>query len=302
MSLVGVVAIGFGSAACGSVGNNPTIDASSSQDDAAHDAAQATGCDLSKPFGTPTLVDNVNTSNDETGFATTRDGLNAFMRSGSSNAVATRGSASVSFGASSTVQVAAINAQAGNNGELKPTSDGLILYYFHQDPATGDGLIFETARANAQAAFPAGTVVSVDLASLNNAIDVVISDDGQTLYWLAFNDFSMHAADRQDPKSFMNSRSAATFTMDTGSPTLSADELTLFYAGGVINNREIFVTTRNNKMAPFTPGVAAAELNSPKDEFPAAVSHDGCTIYLYSNRAGGIGGFDIYEAHRPAAR
>jgi hypothetical protein len=41
------------------------------------------------------------------------------------------------------------------------------------------------------------------------------------------------------------------------------------------------------------------ELSSPFSESPSWISPDGCTIYLQSDRPGGLGAQDIYVAVRP---
>src|SRR5689334_2856199 len=64
--------------ACGNVQN--TAPDAPAGDDAATDAPGSSGrCDPARPFGAPVLVENVNSSNDEFGFAVTRDELTAFV-------------------------------------------------------------------------------------------------------------------------------------------------------------------------------------------------------------------------------
>ena len=50
----------------------------------------------------------------------------------------------------------------------------------------------------------------------------------------------------------------------------------------------------------WTPGQAVDELNSQADDFGPVISADGRQLYLYSDRAGGQGGFDLYLSHRTA--
>jgi hypothetical protein len=35
------------------------------------------------------------------------------------------------------------------------------------------------------------------------------------------------------------------------------------------------------------------------NDVPVALTNDGCVLYISSQRPGGFGGYDIWEAHRP---
>jgi len=94
---------------------------------------------------------------------------------------------------------------------------------------------------------------------------------------------------------------ARILVMDKAPPgreiAISAFELTLYYAGGTGN--DIYVTTRANTSMPFEPGIPVDGVNSPQFDNPSFISHDGCTLYFVSNRSGGLGGFDIWQARKP---
>ena len=51
----------------------------------------------------------------------------------------------------------------------------------------------------------------------------------------------------------------------------------------------------------WLPGEPVAALNSPASDFGPVVSPDGKTLYLYSDRPGGYGGFDLYSSQRTAS-
>ncbi len=48
----------------------------------------------------------------------------------------------------------------------------------------------------------------------------------------------------------------------------------------------------------WLPGEAVAELNTAADDFGPVISADGEELYLYSDRPGGFGGFDVYVSRR----
>ncbi len=51
-------------------------------------------------------------------------------------------------------------------------------------------------------------------------------------------------------------------------------------------------------MGKWQPAAIVAELNTPSDEICSSFSKDGQTMFLYSNRPGGVGGFDLYVSRR----
>jgi hypothetical protein len=291
--------------ACGSV-EESTPDAGAIADgppagDAITGDATAARCDLSKPFAAATLVPNVNTSNDEYLFTTTRDELYGFVsyvvQSSSSATILTtsRRSTGDSFGMPNGTVTEQINKATGSEYGPSPVSDGLLMY-FHRQTTANIG-IYAASRA-VGGVFNLGNTVSVDGKPLLNALSATISADGMTLYWLDFNDFKLHSATRgATPTIFTGNTEVSTMAIPT-SAVLSADELTLFYTNNTTNG-DILEATRASKSVPFGIGVPVANVNSPQSDYPTHLSHDGCVLYIISTRAGGVGGPDVWQAQRP---
>ncbi len=252
-------------------------------------------CDPAKPFGTPTHVEKVNSSLDEVAFSLTRDEKIAFVGR-STILVAQRASTTVAFDVPDGGPTVAINGAVGTELGPSPVSDGLILYFHRQTPT--DVGIFAATRADTSASFDAGMEVTVDGLSLTNALSPTISSDGQTLYWLDFNDFGkVFSATRNGGATrFVNRRAASTIAIGFD-PVLSADELTMFYSTGFAI--DVLVSTRASKADMFGTGIPVANVNSAANDVPVALTNDGCVLYISSLRSGGIGGYDIWEAHRP---
>ncbi len=86
------------------------------------------------------------------------------------------------------------------------------------------------------------------------------------------------------------------------SPSLSPDGLTLYfglYVGGVPTETIAF-STRASLADPFGLGnTLPAAVNASVEGTPR-LAPDGLTLYFYSERAGGLGGRDIYRAQRSA--
>jgi Tol biopolymer transport system component len=89
-----------------------------------------------------------------------------------------------------------------------------------------------------------------------------------------------------------------------GGAALSPDGLTLYFssnrAGGV-GQDDIWVATRPDRASPFGMPLDLAAVNSPVREYGPAISPDGLTLFVKSNRAGGLGGLDVWMATRPDA-
>ncbi len=86
-------------------------------------------------------------------------------------------------------------------------------------------------------------------------------------------------------------------TADDYEPRLSADGLTLFFVRGKAGrDADIYTSVRRpdgwSEPAPLT------DINSPFDDLGPQPTHDGESLYFYSDRPGGSGGYDIWVSHR----
>jgi hypothetical protein len=79
-------------------------------------------------------------------------------------------------------------------------------------------------------------------------------------------------------------------------PSATGDLLELYFN----RSQDIFVTTRASTADPWGPPALVAELSSGSNDTNPEVSYDGLTIYLSSNRPGGLGGRDIWMSTRPS--
>ncbi|HEX8109421.1 MAG TPA: hypothetical protein VF516_16940 [Kofleriaceae bacterium] len=302
---------------CGGVNNghgppDAAIDARPPDSAALPDAAAAR-CDPSKPFGMPALIPNINSDVRDQG-AELIDDLTIIFGSDRSPPglyIATRATPTSPFG--TPAPLTAINATPGATGVAGPTltADGLTLYYAvttAQDP----GDIYVTHRNSRADAFAAGTPVT-GLNSPTTDLDPFISADGSTLYFdsgrLTSVSLRLYAAVRQASGSFaapqpltaFNSQDAA---IVDGHPVLSPDGLTLYWSstrtdGGAQGLTDIWKASRTSTAGDFGAAVRVPELSSAKGESVSWVSPDNCMVLLQSDRPGGPGLQDIYQAVRP---
>lgn len=85
-------------------------------------------------------------------------------------------------------------------------------------------------------------------------------------------------------------------------PRLSPDELTITFQRIVANSGfDLFTATRPSTTASFSPPSPIGDLDTPANEADLSVSPDGLHAYFASDREGGLGGYDIWQAERDAA-
>jgi hypothetical protein len=313
--LVFIGSLAPSSIGCGGVSNAPRPDASADASiDAPSDAAVATPrCDPTKQFGTPSLVPNVNSSAREQG-AVLVDDLTIYFSSdrpggagGSDLYQAIRSSPTSPF--ASPVSLGAINGPGSESGPTL-TGDGLTMYYILTPGGQTTSDIHVTTRANKNAAFPAGTAVAQINSSVED-VDPFITGDGAALYFdsprpggTGFLD--LYVSVRRSDGSFDTPQlltSLNTATTD-GHPVLRQDGLRIYWSstrtdGGAKGGTDIWSATRPSLAGTFGTPALVPELSSPDNESPSWLAPDGCTIYLQSDRPGGMGAQDIYEAVKP---
>ncbi len=84
---------------------------------------------------------------------------------------------------------------------------------------------------------------------------------------------------------------------DEYEPRLSQDGQTLFFVRGKAGeNADLYQSRRTHE--GWTEPVPLTSINSDYDELGPVPTADGRTLYFYSDRVGGVGGYDLWAAHR----
>ena len=283
---------------CGSVSYEPDA------------ATEARSCDSAKPFGAPTVVPNINSSAGELGavVADARTIYWASQRAGTYDLyLATRTSQASSF--TNPTPIIGVN---GTGTELMPSlsSDGLTMYYVFAAAGGGNGDIYATKRVDVASAFSLGTAVAqINLASDDG--DPFVTTDSANLYFVSnraggVGSFDIYmAVERSDGSFDLPQPVSELNTAELEShPVLTADGLTIYWSssrtdGGAQGQTDIWTATRVSKSERFGSPVRVPELNSDYEDAPTWIAPDGCRIYLQTNRPGGLGDWDIWEAVKP---
>lgn len=273
------------------------------------DADAGPSCDLKKPFGTPTVVPNVNTAANEWGARLSSDELTIYLHvgdyvdgggvGGHDIWAATRADRQLPFGAPKLVpNVNTVDLE----GFPSVTGDGLLLYFSRNKSSQLVFDIWVASRATTVADFASPALVG-NVNTLGNQAGPLILPDGKTLY------FHGGAA----PNIYRASNSGSGFGAPQAIPALdspasdinpvtNSSDLTLYFASDRTDptakgSHDIWVSQRASTNDPFPAPTNVQELNSSGYDAPEWLSSDGCTIYLSSNRS--TGNADIFIATRP---
>lgn len=279
--------------------------------DATRDAPSAP-CDVTKPFGTPVLVPGVNTTGSETAGWMSDDQLAIYFNRGTGGGdiyVATRSTLSDPF--TSGAKVAAIDA-SGFAMDPALTADGLTIF-LAAGPAGATPHIYSATRSSTASAFGASAAVTSVNSTIADDESPWISADGLQIYFASNRlnnlDLDLYTASRTDPVGgFSTPTNVASLNTSAQEsfPVVSADGLEIFFASnrpgtgtGSIPNA-IWHATRASTAVEFDPPTVEAEVSDPAgNDAPTWLSPDRCLLLLSSNRAGGVGSYDLWMARRP---
>jgi len=202
-----------------------------------------------------------------------------------------------------------INAKGSASGPAL-TSDGLTMYYalVATNQTTG-GDIYVTTRTDKASDFPAGTQVAGQVNSAVDDLDPFITEDESVLYIDSARGgagLHLYVAVRQPGGTFGTPQALTDFntTAIDGHPVLSHNGLTLYWSstradGGAQGGTDIWAATRPSTAGSFSAPVRVPELSSANNESTSWISPDSCLVYLQSDRTGGSGAQDIWQAVKP---
>jgi Tol biopolymer transport system component len=256
---------------------------------------------------------NVNSTNEDRDPALSPDGLTLYFASKRQGGqgdldlwLAVRASVAEDFGTPG--HVSTVSSGSADEGPYI-AADGLSLWF---NSARGDGPggrnFWVTTRASVASAFPAPVLV----AELNTDAwesDLQLSSDLLRVYFMSdrqggSGSYDLWWAERPSvvtqfgtPMPLAGMSSSA---IDTD-PTVSADELTLLFSTNRATNggaHDLWMATRASRAEPFGQPSPVTEVNSDVTEMGPFLSADGATLYWSSDRPGGLGGLDLYQATR----
>lgn len=292
--------------------------------DATADAGNAP-CDLSKSFGIPTLLANVDSPLDEEAARVSPSGLELyFTRNTVTSNVnhkqiwrSTRDTPQTPWGKAFLFGELSIQPKnpSNNTGEVASRSMtfvGNTTAYL----SIWEGTYWHTYRTRRNlVSDPWETPILVNgLGGAASTTDEFpwLSSDGLRMYFMSNRDKAYRIYVGTLTAAGATAASAVAGPIDPGdgtayAPVTSADELTLYFSaynarpGATVSTRNIYAATRAKVGLTFDKATFIPELNTDGTfNQPDWVSQDGCEMYFTSNRASSVaGGTDIYSVRKP---
>lgn len=269
--------------------------------DAAVDAAlRDGGCDLAKPFDTPSPLTSLNTVNGEFSATLSSDEREIFYTTTQPGSAlvhrATRETRDVDFSAGTVVEE--LRDIPSPHWSVSLSADGTTLLVTAKAPPRD---LYRAVRASKTAPFAPAALVSFEswsqpeeqvFASARGALYLGVQSGPQ------FDLFLAGLADgggyrTPTPLLFFNTQGNESW------PVESQDGFTFYYASGDGVSAEILEAKRTSLSAPFFTG-ATLSFPAAARKHPLWISPDGCRLYLVQDNApGGQGGADLWVAARP---
>ena len=263
-------------------------------------------------FGTPTnLGPTVNGTAGEYGPSISADGLSLYF---SSNRIGGSGGWDIwminrettNTDWSTPINLGATVNTSADEGRPSISADGLSLYYEANRPGGSGGWdIWVTTRATTEHDW--GTPVNLGPIINSSTVDSgpSISADGLLLFfesarpgfglgdiWVARR--ATVADPWEQPVNLGSPVNTSDFDVQ---PSISADGMTLFFTSNRSGYLDLWVTTRAAISDPWAPPINLGSIvNSSADDVFPCISADGKTLYFNSDRSGGVGSYDLWQA------
>jgi cysteine-rich repeat protein len=266
-------------------------------------------CNSTDPFISLTSVfaDTVRAS----GIAFSADKLTAYVSVGPSPGydikVATRATPTSPFGSFSAV---AGIPTPGDEQDPWLSKDGLELYYSTTNTANGDPDLLRVTRSTPTGTFGGLTSLSVNQPYFDQ--DPYFAP-GQTTFFFASERSS--AGVELWSSTYDNGTFAAPVVLanvnqtnvEDSEPVLTRDGLRLYFKSrrsavshpnvSADGDGDIYMATRSSTSASFGTPVLQNILNTTGIDFPVAISPDGCSLFVASNRHVGLSDNEIYRIY-----
>jgi len=190
-------------------------------------------------------------------------------------------------------------ASSGEDGSARLSPDEKTAYFF--SARTGKKLLYTALRPDATAAFQDVSV----LANVNTSdqYNPAITADGLTLFFASFRagtDNDIFQASRSTTTDDFTSVRLAPNVNTAASevqPYITRDGTTMYFVRTLATGQTVLRAV-GSPTAGFTNPSVVPELDGPTNDSDPVQSADGLTLYWGSDRPGGLGDVDVWQAHR----
>jgi Tol biopolymer transport system component len=250
------------------------------------------------PFGTPALLSSIATGSQESDPALTSDGMTVFFTSNRSGGMgyaiwtATRPSLAAPFGPATVV---AELDSAARESDASISRNGRELFFMSD--RSGPTAIYVATRSSSAGPFDPPALLVITGAPNTVRSGPEITADGLGLYYA--DDLDIAYASRSiasGPFTFQRVLTELNVPQTDGNPTVSTDELEIWFDSYRTGPGRTYRAARTIKTAPFSAPVIATDVDTG---FAATgtptLSADDTTLYFYADATGQL---DIYAATR----
>jgi hypothetical protein len=199
------------------------------------------------------------------------------------------------------------NPNRAGNDLWSPTlsSDGLTMYLSLSVPGFNERVAVAT-RSSLGGTFSVASALPSPVNSSSEGTPA-LSADGLSLYFYSqrfggTGDRDLYVATRastSDPFTGVRELTTLNSSQREDRPWVSPDELTIYFVSHRASlTDDLWHATRNSRSDSFGTPVAVTELNSSGNDSGLVLTSDGLVAFFASDRAGGVGGVDVYRAVR----
>jgi hypothetical protein len=280
--------------------------------DAAHDAPTITthdampdvvaaACDVTKPFGAPTAVTELDSTAYNGQAALSPDLHTVYFTSTRSGTLvltftASRAGTTGPFGAVSALGSLNFNADTWN---ATITGDGNTAYYVTDLGTSGDHM-YKATRSSSLAGFSGNTLMPAPIVS---GTQPFVVEDGSALYYTDGSG-SLSRIARADltgsSPTVVDLPLVVPSGTNVGIPAVNASETVLYFSlWTTYASYDIWASSRATASDPWGTPALVSELSSSDADFPSWVSPDDCMVYLTRAAANGDATAQIFVAVRP---
>lgn len=263
-------------------------------------------CDVTRAFGAPRAVVGLHAAG-ATDFDTapflTNDGQALYFasdRSGAGDLLIASRTGADSFGDVKPVPGSVVNTATDFESSPFLAPDGLSLFYARGTTST---TLYVATRASTTTAFDKSAAVA-GLGVTQAQDNPFITASGKALYFTSSTDgttFDIFRATRGGDGAF--GKAARVEELSFGSknsrPTLSDDELTIYFTSNQSGPFRVYRAQRTGKTAAFANIAIATELAVGDSSFTGHISGDGCTMVFFAG-TGPSNALEIQIADKPA--
>jgi Tol biopolymer transport system component len=193
-------------------------------------------------------------------------------------------------------------ASSAQDGSLRLSPDEKTAYFF--SARTGNQLLYTASRVSVTDPFE--NIMVLANVNIGNQYNPTITTDGLTLYFASFRtggtgNNDIYQAVRSSPTGDFESAQLVPNVNTQASevqPYVTHDGTTIYFVRTVAFGQTVIFRATGSVAGGFINPGTVPGITSPANDSDPVQSADGLTLFWASDRAGGLGSFDVWQAKR----